>query len=73
MKKPYEIREGVCGGVPILGGVRLPAFYLVDYIDGDASLDEFFEDYSLDPAYVEAFLIYPLPLSMQQEYEKSLI
>ena len=73
MKKPYEIKEGVCGGVPILGGVRLPAFYLVDYIDEDASLDEFFEDYSLDPAYVEAFLLHPLPLSMQQKYEKSLI
>ena len=73
MNRPYEMKEGVCGGVPILGGVRLPAFYLVDYIDRDASLDEFFEDYELDPAYVEAFLLFPLPPSMRQRHAGSLV
>lgn len=73
MKKPYEMKEGVFGGVPILGGVRLPAFYLVDIIDEDISLDEFFEGYSLDPEYVEAFLLLPLSLSTQQKHAKSLV
>lgn len=73
MKQPYEMKEGIFGGVPILGGVRLPAFYLVDYIDTDTSLDTFFESYSLDPEYVEAFLLHPLPLSVRKNYEKSLI
>lgn len=68
MKRPYETKEGVCGGVPILGGVRLPAFYLVDYIDDDTSLDQFFEDYELDPGYVEAFLLHPLHPSLRKKY-----
>ena len=73
MNRPYEMKEGIFGGVPILGGARLPVFYLLDYIEDDASLDEFFEDYSLEPEHVEAFLLHPLPLSVRQNYEKSLI
>ena len=73
MKQPYETKEGIFDGVPILGGERLPAFYLVDYIEEDYTLGEFLEDYSLDPEHVEAFLLHPLPLSVRQSYEKNLI
>lgn len=71
MKKPYKTTDGICGGVPVFPGSRLPVYFLMDCIDSDTSLDEFFYAWgdTADTAAVEAILTYPLPPSLR--YAKS--
>lgn len=71
MNRPYKTVEGVCGGVPIFPGSRLPVYFLVDYIDSDTSLDVFEESYDIDMAHVEALLLSPLPQSLR--HDRSLV
>ena len=65
MNRPYKTVPGIWGGIPVFQGSRVPVYFLVDYIESDASLDDFAEDYDMDMCYVEMFLKSPLPLSMR--------
>lgn len=60
MKRPYKTVEGICGGVPIFPGSRLPVYFLVDYIDSGTSLDVFEDNYDIDMELVESLLLLPL-------------
>ena len=66
MKPPCETVSGIWGGIPVFSDSRVPVYFLMDYIESDASLDDFAEDFDLDMAYVEAFLASPLPLPLKR-------
>ena len=67
MNRPYKTVKGVCGGVPVFPGSRLPVYFLMDCIDTDTSLDEFFHAWgdTADEQAVEAVLTWPLPPRMR--------
>lgn len=71
--KPYRAFEGIFGGIPLFPDSRVPLYFLIDIIEGDVSLDEFFYSWGnqVEPPAVEAVLAAPLPLSLRQS--KSLI
>lgn len=71
MNQPYETVSGIWGGVPVFSGSRVPVYFLMDYIESDASLDDFAEDFDLDMSYVEAF--FESPLSLPLKHAGSLI
>lgn len=61
MNRPFETLEGVWGGIPLFKGSRVPAYFLVDFVENDDTLDYLIDDYEVDPACVEAMLLSPLP------------
>ncbi len=65
MKKPFEIREGVWGGVPLFAGSRVPVYIFLDCMENDISLDVFLDDYEVDQICIETLLRSPLPLSLR--------
>ncbi len=40
-----RVDPDVMGGIPCFDGTRVPARSLIDYIEGNASLDDFLEDF----------------------------
>lgn len=63
--KPYRAFEGIFGGIPLFPDSRVPLYFLIDIIDADVSLDEFFYSWGnqIEPPAVEELLTYPLPVS----------
>ena len=70
---PSESLEGIFGELPLFPGSRVPLYFLIDMIDADDNMDEFFYSWGnqVDPPAVEAVLSAPLPLSLR--HAKSLI
>lgn len=71
MKKPFETKEGIWGGIPLFTGSRVPVYFLVDFVDSDVSLDCLIDDYEVDPECVETLLRSPLPMPLK--HAKSLV
>lgn len=71
--KPYRAFDGIFGGIPLFPDSRVPLYFLIDMIDADDSLEEFFDSWGsqVEPPAVEAVLTAPLPLSLR--HAKSLI
>lgn len=66
MNRPCESLEGIWSGVPLFTDSRVPVYFFIDFLEDEATLDEFLEAYqTVDPADVEMFLRLPLPLSMR--------
>lgn len=53
-------------GTPCFKGTRVPVQNLLDYIEGDSTIDEFFEDY---PSVTRAQVIQFLELAKEQLVE----
>lgn len=72
MQEPLETLEGVWSGIPLFTDSRVPVSILLDCLENDVSLGEFFSSYEqVAPKYVEMFLWSPLPSFLRNA--KSLI
>lgn len=61
MKKPFEQRKGVWGGIPVFSGTRVPVFIFLDFVEGDLSVEEFLYNYEVvTREQIESLLRFPL-------------
>jgi uncharacterized protein (DUF433 family) len=51
-----EVNPKKLGGTPVFRGTRIPIYVLFDYLEEGYSVDEFLEQYDLDPDLVHGFM-----------------
>ena len=62
---PIEVSLGKCGGDPVFRGTRIPISYLSQYLNHGYTVEDFIEQYDIDPDLVRE--VYRRKFSDQDE------
>jgi len=56
MLKHVEKTPEKLGGTPVFAGTRIPVYLLIDYLREGYSVQEFVDQYDIDPETIDGFL-----------------